>query len=210
MGDSISGITKKMRAIADLVQRNQANQPGADTVARCRKIERANHAAELRMLADEIDAAVTAGRIFDDADELVDCLRGWRLTPDQIGTARAALDAVEQVLKEEGRAKAHAPRMTRMTQKTYTQAEFGEFIEKSCGKELESFRTYYPSDPRCMPRLWLEWKTKDGSWEVCYAEDVDDVAAKLGDPAIVSLEWHLCPNEYVTIIRKEQSNESLD
>lgn len=104
MGDSISGITKKMRAIADLVQRNQANQPGADTVARCRKIERANRAAELRMLADEIDAAVDrlVSELTDNAaQELVDGLRGLVLTREQIADARRSLDLIEQYLDKE-------------------------------------------------------------------------------------------------------------
>jgi len=85
--NTISEITKKMRAIADLVQRNQANQPGADTVARCRKIERSHRAAELRMLADEIDAAaarLVSELTYNAAQELMDGLRGLILTREQI------------------------------------------------------------------------------------------------------------------------------
>ena len=93
-----------------------------------------------------------------------------------------------------------------MTQKTYTQAEFGDLIEKSIGKKITDFSLFYPSDPRCQYRLWLSWHTEDGNWETCYAEDVDDVACKLQDPTIISVEWHRRPSEYVTIVRRDDGN----
>lgn len=98
-----------------------------------------------------------------------------------------------------------------MTQKTYTQSEFGDLLDKARGG-IEWFRLKYPSDPRCQFKLWLEWKDTGAKYaSTRFAEDVDDVSNVLKDPTIISLEWHRDPVKFVTIVRKnkEKANESV-
>ena len=70
VGKKVPEITEYMRAAADIIQGNQASIPGATTIAKTRRLERSNRAAELRLFADAIDAAYEreTGKLMDTSE----------------------------------------------------------------------------------------------------------------------------------------------
>ena len=94
-----------------------------------------------------------------------------------------------------------------MTQTTYTQAAFGDLLNKALDGNLDWFQLTYPSDPRCPYRLWLKYRVKGSTaaYSTKYPDVVEDMRELLHDDSIISTTWYQQPDRYVTIVREEET-----
>lgn len=113
--------------------------------------------------------------------------------------------------------------MEKLTQRTYTMSEFvnavmAAYKQKYKHATCTSVNARYPSDPRCRYRLCVftdvdnnpdipAHNVFDGMFDTT---DIRDMRDLFNDDSIVSTEWRMKPDEYVTIVRKSPSKEDAE